>query len=207
MNKRVLATLLLTFAISNVANSAISVQWSHTTGLFFNDSIVAGNQIPADFYHILIWSPTSAPAANYALPGTGIGANEFILFQGNAGILGGQFNYNAQAFTDLDVGGANINNGYLYSRIFQFNTVSAGNVYWESPAALVKGPNLVVYNPLTSPPSPTELTIHVSRDTAGPLLMDTANANFYQVIPEPSVMALMGLGGLLIAIRRRRMIA
>jgi hypothetical protein len=153
---------------------------------------------------VLVWS-TSAPAqVNYAQPGTGIGDNEWALITASGGI-GGQFSYDGLIFTDTDVGGNSINSGYVYSRIFQANTITAGDRYFQSPTWL--GPTIPLYvtDPVESPP--TDHNASFPRE--GQVFMDlsAADVDVFTVVPEPSVMALMGLGGLLVAIRRRRMIA
>ncbi len=202
--KKISSTVLVAvFAFASSAVASINVSWRQTQGLFFNDAVAAGNQISADFYHVLIWSPSAPPQMDYALPGTGVGAGEIVLDVGNAGVLGGQFNYSAQVFTDSDVGDVDINAGYLYARIFQFSTVSDGDVYWQTPVSLVQGPSLTVYDPNTEPPDPAQLIHHVVRDTAGGLAMDASNPDMFTVIPEPSVFAMLGLGGLFLALRRR----
>jgi hypothetical protein len=207
MKKMIMMAGIAVFNLSIVTDAAINVAWRNTQSIFFNNAVGAGNQIGADFYHILIWSPTAAPAEDYAQPGTGVGSGEVILFQGNAGILGGQFNYAAQPFFDADVGNFPINTGYIYSRIFQFSTVSEGDQYWESPVSMNFGPALTVFDPDLSPPDPNQIIQHTAPNVAAAILMDPATVNVYTVVPEPSVMALIGMGGLLIAIRRRRMIA
>jgi hypothetical protein len=201
----ILSVASLIFATG--ANAQINVAWRNTQAIFFNGSIGAGNQIAEDFYHILVWSPSPAPAIDeYVAEGTGIGENEVILFQGNAGILGGQFNYPAQVFDDTDVDGADINTGYLYSRIFQFSTVSDEDVYWESPASMNFGPTLTEYDPALIPPDSDQIIEHVAPNSATALVMDASSPNFY-LVPEPSVMALLGFGGLVLAIRRRMTLA
>lgn len=74
----------------------------------------------------------------------------------------------------------------------------AGEWYFQSPVFL--GPNITVYD-LQSPATIQE---HITADVMDVAIPEMGvGSNMYQVIPEPSVFALLGLGGLFVIIRRR----
>ena len=193
----VIAVLL---GVSSSASAMVSIRWDNQ-GMFFHDAVAAGNQISADVLHILIWSPNNAPGFDYAMPGTGIGDNEWVLFQGNNADLGATFDYDRYTYDNSDVGGNDILNGYVYSRIFSQPSASAGDFYYQSGPARVLGSPLTEYDPDTQPPDPGQLMTHTT-SLAATYVMGVGD-DMYTVIPEPSVFALLGLGGLFLAIRRR----
>jgi hypothetical protein len=97
-------------------------------------------------------------------------------------------------YTSSDAG---LVGGYVYARVFNAADpmlVGIGTAYLERFAS---GTGPLV---LATPDPTTTLQFDITPGGSNIWLDQT-------VIPEPSVMALMGLGGLLMAIRRRRMIA
>jgi hypothetical protein len=99
-----------------------------------------------------------------------------------AGSTFGDFNAGVQVYPGP------LEGGFVFVRIFQDTTPQGGDFYYDSPTTLTT----------------------VFTGTQSPQLID-ANTDFVngnqltlQVVPEPSVLAFMGIGALLMAVRRRR---
>ena len=191
----------------------IGVSWLSIETYFYvqggNPDNYPDDYLPADAYHALIWSPFAPPTTNYAMAGTGIGANEVILWDSLKALrsndtrdVAGIFDYSNSplVFSDADVGGS-IVNGYVYSRIFAGPTVSAGTLYYQSPVYLA---------PALTPYLATDPNSSLSHETAGTapgvLEMRVGGGNIYQAIPEPGTIALSlaALGAMAYRQRRKR---
>jgi hypothetical protein len=210
--------LLVILSVVGVAMSAsaqISVQWESLKYIGLpgttSGSITPADYVPEGAIHALIWSSTVAPGGSFLEAGSPAGVGEVILFQGTAAAGSfGAFDYKATPVEaeDVDVGGLDINAGYVYSRIFEGTNITAGAWYYQSQVNL--GPGITEYDSLN--PGTVELHQTTAGDAfPGIVLGDTADptygAGMFQVIPEPSVMALLGFGGLVLAIRRRMTLA
>jgi hypothetical protein len=93
-------------------------------------------------------------------------------------------------FSNANVSGNNINNGYLYSRIFQDLTPTNGMWYLQSAPV---GAVLTAYDPLNP------LSTITYDSTPGEVAFELNQP----VIPEPATWAFVGLGALAIFVRRR----
>lgn len=174
--------------------ASIGVAWSSTTYFYKNGGNPANypaDYLPTDALRILIWSANLPPTVGYALPTTGIGANEYILQTVNSGSDSGTLDLTAADIVknNTDVGGNNINNGYLYSRIFSSGSPVAGEWYFQSAYI---GPTLAVYDAM----NPATTIHHISSDvdTYPELEMGAggAQSGMFQVqaIPEPGTLLL-----------------
>ena len=213
----IIASLLLSCAATRADLISIAVSWESTGTYFYfeggNPATYPGDYLPADAYHVLIWSPTAPPTTDYALAGTGIGANEVILWDslkalrsGDTREVGGIFDYTKSdlIFSDSDVGGT-IANGYVYSRIFAASTVSAGTRYYQSPVYL--SPVLTPYDSA----NPESSMAHATAGDSNLVIPDIqemrlGGSNIYQAIPEPGTIALSlaALGAMAYRQRRKR---
>ena len=214
MKKKNLIVLALAISCAAVHADFVGVSWLSTETFFYeqggNPDNYPGDYLPSDAYHVLIWSSYAPPTSNYALTGTGIGANEVALWDSTQTLRSGDsrddsgvFDYSANplVFSDADVGGV-ITNGYVYSRIFSSATITAGTWYYQSP--VYSSPLLPAY--YTDRPD----TI-VTHATAGDGIdfktqeMGTG-PNMYQVIPEPGTitLSLAALGALMYRHQRRK---
>jgi hypothetical protein len=212
MKKALLILVALGFVID--ASAQIAIRWDSQT--YFALPGNSGSNDPADYIqegaiHALIWSSTAAPGASFLEAGSPAGADEVVLFQGTAAAgSAGTFDYKSFAVIaeDADVGGLDINAGYVYSRIFEGSSITADSWYYQSQVNI--GPGIVEYDN-TVPSSVLVHTTSTGTPFPGPALDDTADptygAGMFQVVPEPSVMALLGFGGLVLAIRRRMTLA
>jgi len=195
--KRKLVVIALSL-IAAGASADIGVTWKNTTAGFFNNAAPpTGTLLGNDAVHLLIWSLSAPPSVDYALAGTGVGSGEIVLYTGPGPLSNSQFNYSGLVFNDTHVGGADINAGYLYSRIFQDSTVDVGDLYYQSP--IFSSPALPEYDALT----PSTVITHNTPASSGAIVLDLATTGVYTVVPEPSVLAFLGLGGLALAARRR----
>lgn len=102
-------------------------------------------------------------------------------------------------YGNSDVGGATIGSGNLYCLVFATSAANivAGTMYGHS--AMVNGPFGDVNNPPFTVPTvdPSPLSASMVLNTTGLTV---------QAVPEPSTMALLGLGAVLIIARRVRKI-
>jgi hypothetical protein len=206
--KRLFLSLMLSAGMAHTTLADISVAWDSDTYFYLNGGDAGeypGDYVPVDALHVLIWSSTAAPSTNWATL-SGVGDDEFALWNTpeDMDAAGGIFNYipTPQTFTDADVGGADINSGYLYSRIFSSANLSTNDWYFQSAAI---GPGLTETIVDGVPTLPINHTTSDFDDNS--TLEMGVGAGMYQVIPEPSVMALLGFGGLVLAIRRRMTLA
>jgi hypothetical protein len=197
------------------AHAQIAINWSSTSYFLQEGGDSAnypGDYLGSDAFHVLVWSASAAPEVAYAQATTGIGAGELVLWSSAEAPRGAadtredsaRFNY-AEAplvFEDADVGGADINAGYVYSRIFENSTAGVGDWYYQSQA------NLGDAIPEYDFQAPVTIQNHRTANASDTALIEMGvGAGMYQVIPEPSVMALLGFGGLVLAIRRRMTLA
>jgi hypothetical protein len=95
-------------------------------------------------------------------------------------------------FTNSDVGGNNINSGYLYSRIIENSSPDPNTYYWQS---VITGPGLTVYDEM----NPATEIAHVT--APNPPVTSTCNL---PMVPEPGTMGLVLAGLGMIALRRFR---
>jgi hypothetical protein len=144
----------------------------------------------------LIWS-ADAPAG--AMPGVDVGgtmlAGEFLLSTINLNTLA----YGAWGpgpgltYTSADVGGADINAGYIYARVFE--GVGAANEYYYTSTKVIDTANWVLVG--TDPST----VYSASVPEAGIINIDAQGT---QVVPEPATIGLMGIAGLGMFLARRK---
>jgi hypothetical protein len=153
--------------------------------------------LPAGNYATLIWSATApSKATTLLVDGTAV-SGEQLLASTQTQSTGGFINGGATKYTDADVGGADINNGYFFTRIFDTVTPTTGGYYAQNTAigsTLVEAPAGIL------PPNLTHGVDGYSDpafSTFGPV--DTQ----YTVVPEPATIGLFGLGALSAWIIRR----
>lgn len=192
------SVLLLSSSLS-LADITLNIQDSN--GLFYPD---ASTPLPAGALIQLIWSADAV----YAGFGSGSGPldtevsggnysayNDYLLWSGYGdipgGISGGDID-GINVYSNSAVGGATINNGYVYAYIFQNAAPVAGDFFARSTMA---GPPLSEATNI-----PPEV---VSIDFA-PTAAVTLDTYTIQAIPEPSTMVLMLLGFVALGGMRKR---
>jgi len=193
--------MVASFGLTSQADIAYQVA---SSGIYHDDGSWAGGAwTEAGFLYQAIWSDVD-PSGHDAGPGGSLanngGANEFILFS-QAGVQ--SYGYIQYADTpgaatqsdDSDVGGLDINNGFLYFRIFTTSAPVGGDKLYQSPAIQTSGlANVDLGNP---PINPGDIA-QINSTGGGP------EASNKTVIPEPTTLALLALSGVMIALRRTR---
>jgi len=198
------ASTLMVFGLQNIrADIAYQVA---SSGIYHHAGSWAGGPwTEAGFLYQAIWSDVD-PSSHQAGPGGSLanngGANEFILFS-RAGVQ--SYGYIQYADTpgaatqsdNSDVGGLDINNGFLYFRIFTTaNYDNPYDPYYQSPAIHTSTlPDVDLGNP---PINPGDIA-QINATDGGP----QATNKF--VIPEPRTLSLLALCALaFVLIRTRR---
>ena len=196
------ASVLMVFGLQNLrADIAYQVA---SSGIYHNGGSWAGGPwTEAGFLYQAIWSDVDPSGHDVGLGGSlgpNGGANEFILFS-RAGVQ--SYGYIQYADTptadtqndDADVGGLNINNGFLYFRIFTTANFLFGDVLYQSPAIHTSTlPDVDLGNP---PINPGDIA-QINATGGGP---QSTNKT---VIPEPGTLSMLVFSGLLFAFRKSR---
>jgi hypothetical protein len=195
--KKYALVLIASIAINSTSYADINVGWIAAAGFYTNpgqtDPLLdpSGNVLAQ-----LIFTPSGTYSdANVNFPDliNPLSDSEILdTFNlthpaGTASSEWGDFSLSAEIY-------AGIGPGSVYARIFEEDVPTVGSHYYYSPMQAVS-----VYDPM----NPTFQTLQVNRDNvAGDGLYDGAPFAL-EVVPEPSVFALLGIGGLMLALRRR----
>lgn len=183
-------------ALTCTASADISIRWSSSSGAYNHGTSWAAGPWP-DFTGLrqLIWSsddPSGHLANGFTPNYLDAGGTEYLLTTYSAGSedYSQWLGFNAGLYSNTHVGGNDVTNGYVFSRIFQDPTPNVGDWYYQSPAI---GPDLTQYNP-SDPGSVIDVD---STPGGAPIELDT------QVVPEPATWAFLGLGALVVLLRRK----
>lgn len=175
-------------AVASVATADIAVS-AKTTAPVSTDGTPATYLAPGNLA-LLVWS-ASDNSGSTSVDTSGLAAGEVQLASlsgANAGVILAPAS--PTVYNDASVGGADINTGYLYVRIFQDSSIDAGDLYGVGSAVL--GSSLTEYD--SSVPS----TIYSDSFNAAPLTLSNT------VVPEPATIGLMGIAGLGMFAARRK---
>lgn len=209
MSKKIVVGLVLcSMLVASGAFAQIRVQWSGTSGFFAaDDSSQLLDPFPGQSALAqLVWTPdfNGGVAAGADIGGGTLG-NEQVLAE--RWITSNPWaEVSAATYTDLDLIPVE---GWVYARIFDgvdsqdTALITAGLDYYWGPFMLleeVSGTEFQVYDMHRGLSEAFGGADFVGGDQPQAVL-DAMGTN--QVIPEPSVFALLGLGGLLLVIRRR----
>jgi hypothetical protein len=187
--------------LSSASRGDIGLTWASSMGAYGHGGVW---NPPVGVYpngfglRQLIWSSVN-PAS--LLPDLGglnyLDSNSYLLRTYSAGFDPDGAIWSASAvstqtlvFGNADVGGHNINNGYLYSRIFQDTVPTQGMWFYQS---VPTGSTFAVYDFMT----PSTI-INYDSTVGGPFELNSQIA-----VPEPATWAFMGLGALVMFVRRR----
>ena len=194
--KKLLTAIIASVSLACAANAALNIQWSAVDGFVKSDGSTPLLDGTGNTVAILIWSPSGAFYNTDLLAGSHTIGDEVILgpvvtIEYNAadpyGFVPAQ-NYSG-AFAP----------GFIYARIFDEGTtanpatVTPGLWYYQGPIVAAIDNN--------TPETPDSYNMHTS--SAGFDGFQTDVLNRQVVIPEPSTLAFLGLGGLALALRRR----
>jgi hypothetical protein len=211
MNRKLVAAMAVVALLAGGASADLTgnifVNWT-SDGFIYEFGGLPTSTFVGTVLAQLLWSANDPVAsgymANYAGPGgTDISGNEVVLAEvtadfGNfpASPLGdaGPPAVPGPEFGDGDVGSVDIHNGYLYSRIFDGDTVANSMYYYQHTD--IKTPMLTEYDDQL-PGSVIDLQASELNANFGHEV-DTA------IVPEPGTMALFGLGLVTLALRQRR---
>lgn len=191
MKKIILATLGVVGAV--VANAAVIINWKGSAGFYEDPGAVpfletGDSQVTAQLIYCgadgLIDDPT---AVTGGANGNYVSDDDVVL---------STYIVTASSSTYGDFNAGNYNNagtfnGNVYIRVFDAQNVVGGTAYYNSAV-----------KPITDDPTiPTDITVVEANS-------DLVNGNrinaLFVVVPEPATFAFMGIGGLLLALRRMR---
>lgn len=205
MKKMIILTAMLAVAFAGAASADIRVDWSGGTGFYVHTATPGAPADPGDYLlagggsvmAYLIWSPlnaidalTALPAIPGAVPVTG----DDIILDSFSVVNSPYADYSAGVsdYLNANFGGAVLQNGYIYARIFEGPV--ADGVYYND------GPIVAASTYLYTGSEPPQVYNHNTGDDAWGGQCDTQ----LNVIPEPStiLLSLVGLG--VIMVRRFR---
>lgn len=204
MTKKVMFTAAVAVLAAGVASADLSVSWgnvsvavtSTASGDFINDNLVQ-----------LLWSAggNTTVAGGYNVLGGATQAGEFVLLQTTdhsgtpvAGI--GMWNPIAGVWGNADVGGADINAGFFFTRVFQTAGAEAGTSFYDTLVVDSSAWVLDVLVPGTVYGGQAILDVPGGQQ----LGITTTDGRATTVIPEPATFGLMGLAGLGLFLARKK---
>ena len=188
-----IVVIMATTLIAGIASADLAVLLKNTGGIVTQAGSGGGAGV-ADVLVQLVWSPTDTAEAGI---GASLGTGEHLLTSMLVSGTWGTWNSPSEdLYNDLLVGGNDgedtvILEGYIFVRIFD-NAATEENDYYLQQ--YVQAPSLAQYNSLLPD------TIY---DTNGALGGMDINAQGNQVIPEPTVAALLGIFGSSMLVGRR----
>jgi hypothetical protein len=183
MNKTMASVSVFLFSVSLALSGTIGIQWQHEGYLSDENQTLD----PGDMHSLLIWSASSpTDTANLYSMSYGLLSGEYLLSGPEDSQYGHFTSSVVSEFSDSDVGGSDINSGYIFSRVFN----PEGTYYWQSA---VLGPTHPEYKDMD-----TGTIIEAG------LLTGNTDYTDIQAAPEPGTMALFGLGLATLAFKSRK---
>lgn len=192
--KKVLATIVLMSALVS-AHASIGVNWIAGNGVNAPGTSL-DNDMPPGLYALLIWSPTPGVFSTFSDASPLALDNGNILLGTFTDLNGGGFSTGAIQYNDgsgplAAISEAALLAGGIYMRVFSDDNPQVGD-YWGQMSVMESGfvdqdptPGTISFPDL----SPTE---------------DVPFNAWVQIVPEPSVLAFLGIGAALVGIRRMR---
>ncbi len=159
--------------------------------------------ITSGFVAKLIWSPYAPSILEVNTTGLAEGEIALVTYFGytpgifDATSLNNGFTY---IFEDSDVGGMDVNAGYIFARLFHTSgeVISVGDDYLQMSLTSVDSGTLPTY---TNPDGTKNTPFYTASITSAPILI---TADGLQVVPEPATLGLMGVAGLGMFLARRK---
>jgi len=192
MKKIILSVAILTVS-TLVSSASISINMKNTQGCWYPTS---GTLLSSGALVQMIWSADNA-YANPIQGQIGTPSGDYVLFSGTTTTAGG-FSTDMDGlvdYTNANVGGGanNINAGFIYIYVFQNGTPTANDYYVRSAIY-----NTSTFADASGLPKPLASVVDVS-----PSAKSVLNTLQVQPVPEPSSIALIGIGLGLIVMRKR----
>ena len=187
--KKLLAAILVVGSMAVSASATITISWQSSFGV--NDPTIAGDtfDLASGSLVQLIWSSDNIiNALNDASPTTPTGNDQLLDQQFTT--FAGAFSFNnSYPESSLSLTEGVFLAGYVYVRVFNAAAPTVGD--WYGSAGLVGGP-------LTDQDPTPGLADFAD---VAPSELFTLNQT---IVPEPSVLAFLGIGAALVAVRRMR---
>ncbi len=195
--------LSVVMLVSSMAYADFSVQFRNRDVAVTTDGTV-GNAVPAGTKVQLIWSAAGIQTSSgnsYNVLNGALLAGEILLTED---VTAGTFGFwdgptVAVTFSDSDVGGASIDTGFVYARIFMDATGSAGSAFADVNEVDIDVDGYVFSSTDTS----TQFTTSATGLAGGSLL--NIGSFGTTVIPEPATIGLVGIAGMGLFLARRKM--
>lgn len=209
MMKKLLVAIAALSVTSMVASADIFVNWRAQSGFYDNGSFGVDPSgailFPSGTALVqLLWSPDTTTTGVDPTTGNFLaaGGNDLLLTSGTIGWNGAASTgsltiLDAYAtglaglptlFLNADYGPTTLQGGFVYARVFEDTTPGLGEHYYQSSNALV--------------------TAFTGSEGANTLDINGDNVNGNElnqlIVPEPSVLAFLGAGALVVAYRRMR---
>lgn len=208
MMKKLLVAMAALSVTSMVASADIFVNWRAQAGFYDNGSAGAypgdGILFPSGTALVqLLWSPDATTTGVDPLGANFLasGGNDILLTGGTVGWAAGSSGTltvldefagglagTPAIFLNANYGPTTLQGGFVYARVFQDTTPGLGEYFYQSSNALV--------------------TAYTGSEGANTLDINTDNTNGNElnqlIVPEPSVLAFLGAGALVVAYRRMR---
>lgn len=202
--KKILAIVAMTVIFGVVAKADIGIYANAEIGYIGVTGAINDN--PSSLFSgsvmmQLIWSQTAGYSSATTAVGGGLDVGFVELFSGTISVVDGLIptgDIDGGVVYQSSVIGQPLNTGYVYARVFNTDSPIIGSYYLNSTQI---GPGLTEMS-ATPPPTPDALDIGTGSGAIdlGGYYVNPLNI---EVVPEPSVLAFLGLGGLALAVRRR----
>ncbi|HMO52731.1 MAG TPA: PEP-CTERM sorting domain-containing protein [Kiritimatiellia bacterium] len=193
--KKIIASIALTAALAVSASANINLTWFGLDGFVKSDGVTGITESGGTTVAILIWTPVAADYDLLLQPGSHTIGSEVIL--GPVVLIPDTPDKEFGEVVAQQYVGA-FSPGFIYARIFDSGTT--GNPNSVTPGLwYYQGPRVAAVNNNT-PDAPDLYNMNTGSAGIPEFNTDILNR---QVVPEPSTLAFLGLGGLALALRRR----
>ncbi len=190
-----LLLLLLIFSIK--ANADIGIHFFANSNAIMKPgetTLSISSVLGAGNYVQLVWSTSDSGYQSDNLDSSLDNSGEVILATTTTS-FGGLFNAGTSFYTNDDVGGLNIDDGYLFARVFESAAPTSGDYFLEM--GLIHSSNAVVQSHIYGDSYATSL------NNLGDTAIDS-QSTIVGVIPEPTTVSLIGISTIGLAAYRRR---
>ncbi len=198
MKTVLLCVVLGGFSANLFADLAISFR---NTTLFLKPGettpINSDSVLPAGTYAQLLWAPSNLTYRDGNLGLSLYDPGEILLAETYSTTTAARFNAGIGVYTDADVGGADINTGCFFARIWETAVPSPGAYFLELG---IQGPTLTEYN-VFNPDTVYYTNLGAEYPSGTDIAIDVQGTT---VVPEPSSIGLMGIAGLGMFLTRRK---